>query len=280
MKTKNKFNHKYIFIFLIFILSFSITGCESIDKVKVKFGLKNKDFEYIKENKIQKIVIQNTRDKGFRFVVTDKKAIGELYNILSTAKPASTKSKLEPDYIFEMDEGNNKVHKFNYIAGLDKKDAGNLYSNNRIYIVSKRIDNDIIKSFWTIRKPKDFEDVYYKSIIQVLKKYGVDKNNKNKVGINLKDDVDISKFILSTDLEEFKIDLTNNFKNVSIVTKDDRDYNIVLNIRTEGYKSTMYKAIVNIYNKNNRTEKKYYIMNEYKNGRWDIQILDKKSDNF
>ena len=37
--------------------------------------MKNNDFEYIKENKINKIIIQNTRDPGYRFIVTDKKEL-------------------------------------------------------------------------------------------------------------------------------------------------------------------------------------------------------------
>ncbi len=232
--------------------------------MKLKLGLKNNDFEYIKENKVQKIIIQNTRDKGFRFVITDKKAIKELYDILSSAKPVNTKSSLEPDYIFEMDDAGNNVYKFNYVAGLDKKEAGNLYSKDKIYIVSKRIDNDIIKSFWTIRKPKDFKYVYYTSIIEVLKKENINKKNKEKIGINIKDDVDIAKFILSTDLEDFKTDLKNNFSNVELIKDNNSKHNIEVSVDTEGYKSTMYKAVIKISNKNKRTEKNNYIIDEYK----------------
>ncbi|PIH03838.1 hypothetical protein [Clostridium combesii] len=271
---------KLVLLFVIFALSFSVTGCNSIDKMKLKLGLKNNDFEYIKENKVQKIIIQNTRDKGFRFVITDKKAIKELYDILSSAKPVNTKSSLEPDYIFEMDEAGNKAYKFSYIAGLDKKEAGNLYSGDKIYIVSKRIDNDIIKSFWTIRKPKDFKYVYYNSIIEVLKKENINKNNKDNVGINIKDDVDVAKFILSTDLEEFKTDLKNNFSNVELIKDNNANHNIEVSVDTEGYKSTMYKAVIKINNKNKRTEKKYYIVDEYKNNRWNINIYNEKPENF
>ena len=46
---------------------FSTTGCQKIDDIKLKMGLINKDFEYIKEGKADKIIIQSTRDQGFRF---------------------------------------------------------------------------------------------------------------------------------------------------------------------------------------------------------------------
>lgn len=280
MLYKKIFHKKFILLFLVFSLSFSITGCNSIDKMKLKLGLKNNDFEYIKENKVQKIIIQNTRDKGFRFIITDKNAINELYDILSSAKPAKSKSSLEPDYIFEMDEAGNKAYKFNYIAGLDKKEAGNLYSENKVYIVSKRIDNDIIKSFWTIRKPKDFKYVYYKSIMEVLKKENINKNNKEKIGINIKDDVEIAKFILSTDLEEFKADLKDNFSNVELVNDINAHKDIDVNVDTEGYKSTMYKAVIKVNNNKKRTEKKYYIVDEYKNNSWNIKIYNEQPNNF
>lgn len=273
-------NKRYLLLIMLSVFCFFSSGCSKIDDIKVKSGMKNTDFEYIKQGKIQKIVIQSTRDQGFRFVVTDKKASAELYDILSTAKIANQKSSLEPDYIFEMHEGNNKVHKFSYVAGLDKKESGNLYSDDKIYIVSKRIDNDIIKSFWTIRKPKDFKVVFYGSIIDSLNQYLKDRDKTKSVGINLKDDVDAAKFILSTDLEDFKGDLKSKFKNVSIVDKDKQEYDILVTIKTQGYKSTLYKAIVTFWDKNEKSEKKYYIFDKYESGRWNVKISEEKPEGF
>jgi hypothetical protein len=279
-KSKQWKGKRYLFLAILLVFCFFPSGCSKVDELKVKSGLKNTDFEYIKQGKIQKIVIQSTRDQGFRFIVTDQKAIRELYDILSTAKTASQKSSLEPDYVFEMEEGNNKVHKFNYIAGLDKKDSGNLYSNDKIYVVSKRIDNDIIKSFWTIRKPKDFEEVYYGSMIDTLNQYLKDKDKNKTVGISLKDDVESGKFILSTDLEDFKDELKSKFKNVSVANKDKENYDVWVTIKTQGYKSTLYKAIVIFWDKNEKSEKKYYIFDKYENGRWNVKVSEDKPDNF
>jgi hypothetical protein len=279
-KSKQWKSKRYLFLAILLVFCFFSSGCSNVDELKVKFGLKNTDFEYIKQGKIQKIVIQSTRDQGFRFIVTDQNAIKELYDILSTAKTASQKSSLEPDYVFEMEEGNNKVHKFNYIAGLEKKDSGNLYSNDKIYVVSTRIDNDIIKSFWTIRKPKDFKQIYYGSMIDTLNQYLKDKDKNQTVGISLKDDVESGKFILSTDLEDFKDELKSKFKNVSVANKDKENYDVWVTIKTQGYKSTLYKAIVVFWNKNEKSEKKYYIFDKYENGRWNVKVSEDKPDNF
>jgi hypothetical protein len=263
-------------IVLILIFSTLFSGCDFIDNLEVKTGMKNRDFEYIKQGKVQKIIIQNTRDKGFRFVVTDEKAIQDLYNILSSAKHVSSKSSLQPDYIFEMDEDQNNVHKFNYIAGLDRKDGGNLYGNGSIYIVSDRIDNDIIKSLWDIRKPKDFKSVYYGSIIQYLneynKQYKESKGKLPKIGININDDVDIAKFILSTDLEEFKSDLADKTPNAELMV-EGRNYDVIMNVKTQGYKSTQYKSSAVFSNNIDKSEKKYYMLYKVVNTKWQYNLF-------
>ncbi len=279
-RINNSLNIKRFFLIIFIIICVFSTGCSSLDNIKIKSGLKNNDFEYIKQGKIQKIVIQSTRDQGFRFTVTDPNTIGELYDILSTAKTATQKSSLEPDYVFEMVEGNNKVHKFNYVAGLDKSDSGNLYSDNKIYVVSKRIDNDIIKSFWTIRKPKDFKEVYYGSIIDTLSEYLKDKDKNKSVGVSLKDDVDAAKFILSTDLEDFKGELKDKFNNASVADKGKENYDVWVTVKTQGYKSTLYKATVVFWDKAEKSEKKYYIYDKYENGRWNVKISSEKPSEF
>lgn len=279
-RINNSLNIKRLFLIIFMTICVFSTGCARLDNIKIKSGLKNTDFEYIKQGKIQKIVIQSTRDQGFRFIVTDKKAIGDLYDILSTAKTATQKSSLEPDYVFEMVEGNNKVHKFNYVAGLDKSDSGNLYSDNKIYVVSKRIDNDIIKSFWTIRKPKDFKEVYYGSIIDTLSEYLKDKDKNKSVGVSLKDDVDAAKFILSTDLEDFKGELKDKFNNTSVADKSKENYDVWVTVKTQGYKSTLYKATVVFWDKAEKSEKKYYIYDKYETSRWNVKISSEKPSEF
>jgi len=278
---KDSFNKKLIiYIVTIIFICTIFSGCSSIDSLRVKLGFKNNDFEYIKQNKIKKIVIQSTRDPGFRFVVTDQSAISELYDILSSAKQVKQKSTLDADYVFEMDEGQGTVHKFKYVAGIDKSDSGNLYSDDKIYIVSKRIDNDIINNFWDIRKPKNFQDVYYNSMIRTVNQYFQNKDKTKTIGINLKDDVDIAKFLLSTDLVDFKDTLISDYKNIDLVSDDKDKYEILVTIKTQGYKSTLYKGIVTFWDKDKQTEDKYYILDKYVTGGWNIEITNDKPTDF
>lgn len=280
-------NKKYLLCLIVVILLPVLTACTNIKQLEVKLGWKNNDFEYIKQGKIKKIIIQNTRDPGFKFSVTDQKAIEELYNILSSAKTAEVKSELKPDYTFEMYEGINKVYKFNYIAGLDKKEAGNLYSEDKVYVVSKRIDNDIIKSFWNIRKPRNFKDIYYGTLLNEIEKYSEGEGKGKSIGINLYDDIEAAKFILSTDLEEFKNSLSERVSKAEIKEQPvsdsvEKNYDIIASLKTVGYKTNLYKAELVFSDKKQNTEKKYYIivLDEHKDGRWRTKVSDKKPDDF
>lgn len=277
---------KYLILALSFALITTLSGCAKVDQLKVKFGLKNNDFEYIKQGKIQKIYIKNTRDPGFRFVVTDKKAISELYDILAEAKPAKNKSTLQPDYVFEMQEGTNKTYKFNYIAGLDQGDAGNFYNDDKNYIVSKRIDNDILQNFTSIRRPpKVFPKMYYDFITDQVEKYAENKGKGKTIGINLDDDVEMAKFIFSGDLEDFKQQLSSKVDNAALIekpkNKDEKakDYEVVMTVKTQGYKSSIYKAVVTFDNKKANTEDKYYIRisDPFGEDRWQTEVFTDKN---
>ncbi|WP_291632311.1 hypothetical protein [Clostridium sp.] len=275
----HKSKNKYIIFSFIIIAAFIFTGCKSFDQIKVKLGLKNNDFEYIKQGRIKKIIIQSTRDKSFRFVVTDEIAIKDLYEILSSAKEVTVKSTLESDYIFEMYEGVDKVYKFNYIAGLDDKDGANLYSADKSYIVSKRIDNDIIQNFWNIRKPIDFNTVYYDSILKVLDNYIKGDVKSKKIFLDLSEDNAAAKFILSTDLEPFKSKLLNKF-NIVLLKDKNAAYDVLIKVKTEGYKATIYKSSVTIKTSLIEKEKVYYVVAKYDKG-WNIETFeDKKPNNF
>lgn len=268
-----------LLITMLFI-SFILTGCTKLDNLKVKFGIKNTDFEYIAQNKVQKIIIQSTRDPGFRFIVTDKRSMTELYDILSSAKPASEKSNLDPDYIFEFHESSDKVYKFNYVAGIQKKGIGNFFDETNSYVVSKRIDNDIIKNLSTLRKPRAFETLYYDVVLSFLENFEKSLPKDKKIGVNISDDVEVSKYILSNDLEDFKVNLKSKMNNVELVSKDKENFDILLNVKTYGYKSTIYKSIITLHDKSDNSDVNYYVLCEYKEKNWDIKISKDKPENY
>ncbi|SHI03376.1 hypothetical protein [Clostridium grantii] len=261
--------NKSLFFMLIIVVFF--TGCGTVDDFKVKVGITNTNFDYMNDGNVKKITIENTRDKSYTFIVKDEASISEIYDILSNAKVVEEKISLDPDYIFRIEDKNETIKEFYYVAGVDKTDSANFYNSNESYIVSKRLDNDIIKYFWNIRRPSDFNTVYYENILKSIDKYKNSIEDK-KVGINILDDREVMKFILTLDIEEFKNKLP---KNMEILDKEKNDsYDVIMNITTTGYTSKIFKCIVEFVDKKNNTTYKYYIVNNYAEGEWDYAFTE------
>lgn len=240
----------------------------------------NEDFEYMKQRNIMQVTIQSTRDKKYKFSVTDKSLINDIYTILSSATVVETKSELEPDYILEIYESPTEVKTFNYVAGLDKTDGANLYDGDSYYIVSKRLDTDIIRNFANIRKPIDFENVYYNSIINCLDEYKDNTKTKQKIGVDVINDSEISRFQISTDIENFKKRLSKDGAKYINGEEEDPEVEIVAKVRTKGFTSKKYKAIVTFENKTDGTSVEYYINCSYSDGKWIMKATDTKPEDF
>ncbi len=274
-----KNNKKALLLVMILFITSIFSGCKKVDDLKVKFGFKNTDFEYIAENKVEKIIIQSTRDQGFKCVVTDKRTIENIHDILSSAKVAEDKTSLQPDYVFEIHEWGKEPHKFNYVVGVQEKGVGNFYAD-KAYVVSKRIDNDIIRNLSVLRKPREFGVLYYDVIFKFLDQYKETLDSSAKIGINIGDDVEIAKYILSTDLEHFKEQLEKKYPNIKLVDKNKEDFQVLINIKTYGYKEKIYKNIITVKDSKNNKETKYYGLCKIEDNIWNISISDKKPEEF
>lgn len=268
------YNNKFLILIITLILLFTatISGCNIVDNLAVKLNFKNDQFEYIKENRVDKIIIQNVRDSGFRFIVNDSNAIGDIYEMLSKAREVSEKSSLDPDYIFEIHIG-DEVKKYEYVVGANERNKGNFYDENNIFSVSKSLDNTIMQNLSFIRKPRDFEYVYYQSILKVidLKKQELSNNN---VGIDISGDVDCLKYMFSMELEEFKKNLRKELPSVDLVKNNHSEFDAVVKVKNRGYSSTLFKTLITIEDKKDKVYENYYVTAEYNFKDWDINISD------
>ncbi|MGG5463194.1 hypothetical protein [Clostridium sp. B9] len=270
-------NKKLILVTLIVILGLAIVGCFAQDIKNKIWGNKNTDFEYIKENKADKIVIQSTRDPGFRFLVKEKMVIDNIYKMLSDAEVVNKKTDLPPDYIFEIHVG-DEVKTFYYVTGVKNSGEGNFYDDNHFYRISKRLDNYLMQNMQVIRKPREFDKIYYDSILKVLEQDKDDLNKDNlKVGIDILGDRDCTRYMLSTDIEDFQKQMKEIIPNASIMNHNRDDFDIIITVRNYGYTSTMFRTVITIENKVTHSEKKFYVDGEYKNS-WDIKVYDSWKD--
>jgi len=263
---------------VIIIISVLITSCGVLDNAFIKIGLKNDKFEYINEGNVTKVVIQSKRDKNFKFIITDKTVLDELYDILSKAKVSEESSTLNPDYIFELHLSGNKVERYYYIAGLDKENKGNFYNEDEKYIVSKRLDNDLLDNFFNIRTPIKFSSIYYDSIIEVLNIYN-ESFDSEKINVFINKDKESAKFILSIEEDDFKSKLENKYDNV-VLNQELGKYGVDMIVSTVGYKSTIIKMKIEFMEKGNIL-KEFYVLGNYENKKWIINVYkDEKPNNF
>lgn len=262
---------KILLIAFVIIMTTLFSGCEAIDNGMVKLGLKNNDFEYIKENKVNQIIIQSTRDAGFRFVVTDKNAINDIYNIVSSGRIKESKSKLDADYIFDIYIG-EEVKSYKYVVSASDSDTGNFYDDEKAYLISKNLDDTIIKNLSFVRKPRDFEDIYYKCILDVLEEKKNSLKEDNKVGVNIAGDVDCLKYMFSIDLEQFKKDIDKILPGTTLVENNSDDFDTVITVKNRGYSSKVFKTTITVDDKKNKIYETYYVSAVYESKGWDIDI--------
>ena len=264
---------KNIITILVIILSFNLTSCGVMDNIKGKFKRDNGYFDYLGSGKVDVISIQSVRDKSFKFIVTDDKAILSMYELLSKAKVSEKKSDLQPDYIFEIKIG-DEVKKFNYIVGAYD---GNFYDENMSFTVSKRLDESIIQNLSIIRKPRDFEYIYYNSILEVMNRKKKELNDgNNKVGIDVQGDIDCLKYVFSTDIEDFLERAKKITPNVEMVENNESEFDIVIKVKNRGHNSTVYKSNITVEDKKNKLEDYYYVVGENEFKEWNIDIYSRK----
>lgn len=268
-------NSKFLTIVLPLVLvsSMMLSGCSFIDNIEVKMNLKNQQFDYIKQNKVDKIIIQSVRDSGFRFVVNDPKAIDDIYKILSDGSEVSKKSSLDPDYIFEVCTG-DEVRKYQYVVGANEHGTGNFYDDDKAFSVPKNLENTIMQNLSFIRKPRDFNYIYYQSILKVIDKKKDSLSNGNKVGVNISGDTDCLKYIFSVDLEDFKKSLNKTLPSVDLVNNNYEDFDTIIKVKNRGYNSTVFKTLITVDNKKDNSFESYYITAEYNYKDWDIKISE------
>ena len=256
----------------IFLVTMTILGgCNPIESIEKKFGIRNEYFEFLNNNNVSKISIQSTRDPGFKFIVTEDSAIKNMYQLLAKSKVSESKSTLEPDYIFEFQIG-EEVRNFYYVVGSDE---GNFYNVNDIFTTSKRLDEGIIQNLSFIRKPRDFDYIYYQSILDVLNviKDKIKLSDYN-IGINIQGDIECLKYVFSIDLKSFLEKARKIAPNIDLVKNNDENFDLVITVKNRGYDSTNYKTKITVNDRIQKYTDEYFItaVNEFKE--WNIKVSE------
>lgn len=268
-------NRKTLLVCILLIITTTLSGCSLVDKGLVKFGFRNTDFDYMVNNKVEKIIIQNSRDTGFRFVVTDSKAINDIYEMLREGKAKEKKTSLDSDYVFEIHMVGDDVKYYNYVVNLDEKNVGNFYNEEVIYDISSNLDETILNNLEFIRKPKNFDDIYYNSILEVLKlKKEELTSGENKVGIDINGDVDCLKYMFSVDLEQFKKDMDKIIPGAELTNNNNDQFDTIVTVSNNGYSTKLFKTVISVDNRKDKIYETYYVKGIYEYKNWEITVSD------
>lgn len=258
---------KRIKISLIAVLCLvSLVSC-SVGNIKNTISRENSYFSEIKNNEVDVISIQNVRDKSFKFLVTNETAILNMYNLLLKAKESEIKSDLDPDFIFEIQSG-DEIRSFNYIVGSSE---GNFYNDEVSFTMTKRLDEAIMQNLSIIRKPRDFEHIYYDSILDVMK-LNKEKIEGKKIGINISEDIDALKYIFSLDLEDFLTDARSITKDIEMFDNNPSEFDYVITVKNRGHDTNIYKSNIILEDKETKVEYNYYVFGEYEFKEWNYGV--------
>lgn len=257
---------------IIIILVCAFTGWKMFGDIAVRLGLRNNYFNYFNSGVVTQVSMQSTRDPGFKIVVTEPTAIQDVYKVLSKGRVVSTKSSLEPDYIVSISEGDKTVN-YDYVADTSGG-TGNFYRGDQVFHLSDRLDNQIIQNLTFIQKPRDFNTVYYDSILDVLK---LDKTHLTQgnpsVSVNILDDYLCTKFLLSVDIQNFLSQAKEIVPNITLMNHQENKSDIVVGVQCYGFTTKTFKTIITVNDRLNNIEKTYYVQGNFDNS-WNIEVFN------
>ena len=65
-----------------------------------------------------------------------------------------------------------------------------------------------------------------------------------------------------------------------IVDNNSEEFDVLVSIKTQGYKTKVYKAVITVFDKVDKSETKYYINNIHENGEWEINVTNTRPNRF
>ncbi|MGL5615230.1 MAG: hypothetical protein ACRDD2_03215 [Sarcina sp.] len=258
-------------VIVIVIVLAAFFGFTYRNQIAVKLGFKNNYFNFFKDNRVTEVSIQSARDPSFKILVTQSSEIQNIYQMLSSAKVVKEKSTLDPDYTVTISEGTDS-QTYDYVVNGNN---GNFYRGNEYFHLSKRLDSSIIQNLTFIQQPRDFNVIYYDSILDVLKKVAPELNQGNDtVGINLSGDLLCTKFQLSSDINNFMLKAKNLVPKLQLVnSNNENNFDIVVGVKCYGFNTKVFKTVITVNDQKDNTSKSYYVQGNYDQG-WNIEIYN------
>ena len=103
--------------------------------------------------------------------------------------------------------------------------------------------------------------------------------NGKSIGIKFYNDVETLKYQLSRDIEDFR---EKALKEGAVILSHGEKADVVLEVKTQGYTTIVYKAEVTAKVESDHTTKVYYVYGKYANEMtgWETILSDTKPEGF
>lgn len=250
------------FIAIILLLPMLLSSCKGRSETERRIK------SSIEGAHIDRVIITSTRNAA-KYTIVDLKSISRIKGNILKAKDANKDTKLEPDFIFKFFEGRKEAASFEYIAGINDKDEGNLIDDKgSLYNISSIIEDEFLKRIMRKTSSKNVPEYYISLIELILEK--TNAQHGSTVVVDVIKDYTVTKSILS--VEQKRILDSVDKKGIKIILPSEKDgYDYYIKINTSSYTDIASKGTVSVKNKLN-VETIYHVEGNFKDGKWSYYI--------
>lgn len=212
----------------------------------------------IDSSEINQVTVTNKRFAG-KYTIIDKKIVDRFKSTVLKAKDVSGTNKLDPDFTFDFYDQTKKVATFNYIAGINDNELGNLIDEEgKIYHINTSIENEFLKRL--LNKSDNgnshMAPEYYISLIKdLIKKSDVPDNST--IVVDIRKDYLVTRQM--TSVEQKRILDSIDERNIKIVFPTETEkWQYMFVIRTEQFMNNISKATITVTDKDKKITKYVY----------------------
>lgn len=209
-------------------------------------------------SEIHLVTVTNKRFAG-KYTIIDKKVVDRFKNIVLKGKDVTVTNKLDPDFTFDFYDQTKKVATFNYIAGINDNETGNLIDEQgRVYHIKSSIEDEFLKRL--LNKSDNgsgqMAPEYYISLIKdLIKKSNVPDNST--IVVDIRKDYLVTRQL--TSVEQKRILDSIDERNIKIVFPTETEvWDYMFEIRTEQFMNNTSKATITVTNKDKSTSRYVY----------------------
>ena len=244
----------------IMIFTVLLSSCSGTSAVEIKKSLQNAQ--------IERITITNSRQDG-RYTIIEKKSMDRFKGYLEKAKVAKEDPELEPDFIFELYDGEKSIGPYKYIAGVTDSDQANLIDmDGKLYRISRNIEDIFMKRLMKKNDLKNVPEYYISLLSTIIEKEGIKEGSK--VVADIGKDYTVTKSITSIEQKS----ILNSIKTKKVIISfpsEDKAFDYKIEVKTGKYNNNSSEAVVTVTDPNKKVTK-YEVSGNYKKGEWEFHI--------